>query len=278
MKKYSIYALLFVITLIFSNCEEQENIQFDSINGQTLVKFTSSAATLAVQPTGISTQEILVEVSTLSDTDRTITLEVDEASTTATSNQYVITDIVIPAGAYSGSGSITGIYDNIPNSGSVTLAVEITGISNTDNPAIDNPIFTLTLERFCPLDVQDFLGTYTALGSFNDPDNLTARPDIVITAGPVANTIRLTNVHANGRQMVLEMDYSDVTAPKLINRSFEFGAVFQTTPNYTIFRDQDQANNTFNTCQSTITLRFYRTTNGTGVTSGGEYNYILTKQ
>lgn len=278
MRKLIFRSLVLVGLLALSSCEENENPIFDNVNGQTMLRFVTTSSTLPVEPTGVTSQELTVHVTTVSDTDRTVTLEVD-ASSTATSNQYSINDIVIPAGEYVGTGSIVGNYANLPTSGAVTLVVNMTGISGQTTHQED-ATYTLTLERFCPLVIADFYGTYTQYRSFNDPGNEQLTGNLTASAGPVANTLLLSDLYAGGRQAVIELDYSNPASPVVTHRSFEFGAVFatfaSTGPLYTYALASDQPNNTFNTCNKTISLNFFRT-NGPN-NYGGEYVVLLEKQ
>lgn len=278
MKKIIFRTLLLVAFISLSSCEENENPVFDNVNGQTMLRFVTSSATLPVEPTGVTSQDIEVHVTTVSDSDRTVTLEVD-ASSTATTDQYTINDIVIPAGQYSGTGSIIGNYANLPSSGSVALVVKMTGVSGGTSTQ-ENATYTLTLERFCPLVIADFYGTYNQARSFNNFGNETATGDATISAGPAAGTLLINNLYASGRQAVIELDYSNPTSPAVIYRSQEFGAVFatfsSTGPLYTYGKAEDAANNTFNTCNKTINLNFFRTNGPSNY--GGEYGIVLVKQ
>lgn len=157
MKKLIFRTLLLVGLISLNSCEENTNPQFDNVNGQTMIRFASTSATMPVEPTGVTSQDLVVHVTTVSTSDRTISLEVDAAST-ATSSQYTINDIVIPAGEYVGTGSIIGNYASLPAVGSVELIMNMTAISGGASVQ-ENATFTLTLERFCPLVIADFYGT-----------------------------------------------------------------------------------------------------------------------
>jgi hypothetical protein len=278
MKKLIFRTLLLVGLISLNSCEENTNPQFDNVNGQTMVRFVSTSATLPVEPTGVTAQELQVHATTVSDSDRTVTLEID-ATSTATSTQYSITDIIIPAGEYVGIGSIIGNYANLPASGSVALVVKLTGISGGDSFQ-ENATYTLTLERFCPLVIADFYGTYNQARSFNDFGNETATGDATISAGPAAGTLLISNLYASGRSGVIELDFSNHASPAVIYRSEEIGSVFatfaSTGPLYTYGKAEDAANNNFNTCTKVINLNFFRT-NGTSNYTG-EYGIVLVKQ
>ena len=279
MKKHLLYAFLVATSLVFYSCEEQENITFDNVNGQTMVQFTGNAVTLPVEPTGVSSTDITVTVTTVSNQDRTLSLEID-ASSTATANQYSLTDIIIPAGEYSGTGQLTGNYANIPATGQVSVVINLTGIQGATTTQ-SNAVYTVLLERFCPLVITDFYGTYAQLGGF-DGAAPGARVDATVSAGPVPGTLRIDDLYSSGRGAVIELDYSDTANPRVIHRSEEFGVVFQVAGlgnTYTedVLGDVDK--NIFSPCNNEIRLFFYRRIQQPdGRYYGGSYEVILTKR
>ncbi len=152
-----IYCIFFTLTLItFVSCGEQDNVTFDG--GQTLIQFSNTETALAVEPTGVTSYEIQVEVTTISNTDRTVTTSIDSEST-AVANQYTISNIVIPAGEYTGTGEIVGNYSNLPAQGEVNLIVSLTGIDgNQSIVGNGKDKLTVTMSRFCPFDIDSFVG------------------------------------------------------------------------------------------------------------------------
>ncbi|WP_036156419.1 hypothetical protein [Maribacter forsetii] len=75
MKKY---ILIIAVLFAFVSCEE-ENIVFDSENGQTFANFSESSI-LVPTPAEGATTTVDVFVTTKADSDRTISLEVDPSS------------------------------------------------------------------------------------------------------------------------------------------------------------------------------------------------------
>ncbi|GAB7257079.1 hypothetical protein [Polaribacter sp. OB-PA-B3] len=144
--------LTLIVTTLFTSCEEQENVQYDVVNGQTFVQFSSTSAAIPVKENEASTANVNIEVTTVSDQDRTINVSIDESSTAA-ANAYQINSIVIPAGEFTATASITGVYENVPLSGSVDLVLNITGIEGQE-ATIGNGTLTVSLERFCPSDLE----------------------------------------------------------------------------------------------------------------------------
>lgn len=280
MKKIKLLSLfLFTTIALFISCSEQENVTYDPVNGQTLVNFKGSSATIPVDVSKVSSTTVTIEVSSVSNTDRKLSLSVDNSST-ASADQYILTDFIVPAGQYISTGTVTGVYDKLPTLGAVKLVLKLTGIENSE-ASIDRDTYTVSLERFCELDVSSFLGTYSAIGSFN------AGPtgpigDVTVTAGPVPGTLRLSNLYGAGRSALIELDFSKPASPLVKHRSEEFGVVFAVLPLGNTFTEDiiaDPAHNTFNTCSNEIKLSFNRRiAQPDGRFYGGTYLVVMTKK
>jgi len=183
-KILKIAILAFVVA--FTGCEQQENIQFDGSTAQTLAKFTGTTVTLPVRESTTSTVDIMVEVTSVSNVDRTIDVSVASTSN-ATPDQYSISEFIIPAGEYIGTGTITGVYNPLPAVGEVVLNLKLDGVSGDDTNVIENDEFIVKLSRFCDFDINTFIGTYSA-GTYN----------VIATQGPEANTLILSNIENRG--------------------------------------------------------------------------------
>ena len=158
--KNTINKLLIILLVVgLAGCEADPVI-YDAVNGQTLVSFKSSSGTLPVPLEG-SSFKIPVEVSTVSDMDRTINVSVD-ASSTAGSAEYTINSAtaVIPAGSYSGFVEVVGNFDEIPDSVITNLVLNLNGIEGTD-AVLGRTQFNLSLLRKCDSNL-DVAFTYVA--------------------------------------------------------------------------------------------------------------------
>lgn len=155
MKRFSIIALFLSLGLFFTGCEENKNPIFDSVNGQTMSQFVGSAANQAVISDGTAYTDITVYVTTASTSDRTIDV-VAGANTTASANQYTISNLVIPAGAYEGTVRVAGNYATLPiNNSSVILELNLTGIAGSG--VVQNGTYTVSMFRFCPIPAGDYV-------------------------------------------------------------------------------------------------------------------------
>ena len=278
MKKIKLLSLfLFTTVLLFINCSEQENKTYDSVNGQTLLNFKGTSAGIPVDISKVSSITLTVEVSSVSNTDRKLSISIDNSST-ASADQYVLSDVIVPAGQYIGTGTVTGVYAKLPALGAVKLVLKLTGIENSE-AKVDIDTYTVSMERFCDLDLSSFLGTYSAIGSYNGAA-FSPIPDVTVTAGPEAGTFKLTNLFAAGRSSMIELDFSDIKNPLVVHRSFEFLTLFSVSLGFNTYTDDyyaEPGTNTFNTCSNEIKLSFYRRIPD-GRYFNGEYLVVMTKK
>lgn len=160
--RFSVIALIFT-TIV--GCEE-ELLIYDADNGQTLINFANSSATLPVPEDGAS-YIVRVESSTRSDQDRAIQISVDSSST-AEPAEYTIdqSTLVIPAGEFIGEVKITGNFDEIPDLTTTTVVLNLDGI---DGEALVGPRSTFTLSMFKKCD-SELEGVYTAVSAGESTD------------------------------------------------------------------------------------------------------------
>lgn len=171
MKKY-LYILFASLTLLTS-CEE-DVVVYDGENGQTYTRFASSTIDLPVVFDSSADIEIPVQVSTVSDTDRTVTVNVvtTGADNEATPEQYSVGNTVtIPANSYEGTLPFTGIDAGIEIGETKTVTLEITDISGAENATFDTfSTTTVSMFQVCPVESDFFIGDYqittTATGIF----------------------------------------------------------------------------------------------------------------
>lgn len=153
--KYTIFILFIGL---FSNCEEDKVIYDGS---KQLAAFVSTSGSLAVAPTGVSSISIPVDISTLSTTDRPISVTIDPTSTALVS-QYTIdpASLVIRAGSYNGKIVVTGNFANLVVGQTVKLILNLT---NVDQAPLETnkKKYELSIFKSCPLvDASIFNGNY----------------------------------------------------------------------------------------------------------------------
>ena len=156
MKKI-IISFLLVVTVILQSCELTQSPIYDG--SQTLAYFPESSAILEVLINETGEITIPVNASTLSTSDRTVTVTVNPDGTSAAAGQYAFNGAVtIPANSYFGSFTLTGIDDGLTTSG-VTLSLQIDGI---DDGGVGSPrTIDITIVEICPIDPTFATGDYT---------------------------------------------------------------------------------------------------------------------
>lgn len=160
-----LFTMLLAFSLITSCDQDSELIEFDTVNGQTLAQFNSSSLVLATPEEGF-TVDVEILVTTQSPSDRSITIEID-ASSTATTDQYNISNLTIPAGTFIGTMIVSANFNALPEVGSSFLTVNLLDIENSD-AVIEKGSVTFEFFRKCPLVLSEFAGTYSGTGSWSE--------------------------------------------------------------------------------------------------------------
>jgi len=153
MKNYIIKISFLMLTLVALIGCEDERVVFDT--NQTLVSLTSSNALFATPEEGL-TVDFIVNVSAKSDANRAIQIEIGQSST-ATTDQYAISDLVIPAGSFSGTIKVTSNFNALPEMGSSFLTVNITGVENTNEVSFGTKTLNLEFFRLCSVPTGDYI-------------------------------------------------------------------------------------------------------------------------
>ena len=157
MKKL-IIPFLAVMTLVFTSCDPTESPIYDG--SQTLAYFDGSGATLEVEITSTGSITVPVNVSTLSSTDRTVTVSVNAGSTTADAAQYSFNpSVTIPANTYFGSFELTGIDAAGLTTSGVTLSLQIDAVDGGSGSPRN---YAVNILLICPIDATFAVGDYTA--------------------------------------------------------------------------------------------------------------------
>lgn len=155
MKK--IVYLLAAVALL-SACDPHENPIYDNVNGGTYLAFSRGSLDVPVDiDTGnfSRAQEITVNVSTISDTDRTYSVSVDEESSTVDPSNYQLPQTVtIPANSYNGTFTI-GFQDATLETTAELLVLELDGA----DASFDTPL-NLNVFQVCPIPATYMTGAY----------------------------------------------------------------------------------------------------------------------
>jgi uncharacterized membrane protein len=147
---------LALATLLVS-CEDYENPIYDNVNGNTLVSFSATSYDLAIVIDATGTLEVPVNVSTVSTTDRSFNITVDEDATTALAGSYSVpTSVTIPAGSYTGNLTVTGT----DIAGVDTTALSLVLMIGDGANFASGPDATLNVFQVCPIPDDYLVGTY----------------------------------------------------------------------------------------------------------------------
>lgn len=173
MKKYSLF-MIFILLLV--SCEE-DLVVFDNENGQTAVSFGTTAYNLSVPEEG-AIIEVPVNVTTLSGTDRTFNVSVDDSSTGDAAN-YSIGELTIPANSYNSILNIALNFDPLEDGEVYSLNL------NLDSPTGGSSFSdSVTIEYFKVIVCNDVLVTInTDLYGEETSWEITDDSDAVVATG-----------------------------------------------------------------------------------------------
>ncbi len=191
----SISAIIFAFVLVTVGCKKQETTIPPS-----LAEFTTSTNTASyfIPNDPNSTYKIPVGFTTASANARTVTYTVTSPTGAAAGSQYTIVSsgsVTIPAGKTVDSISVKGLFAGYPTGRRDTLIFKITG--GDGQPASWSNTFNLVLQKFCPVSLPVFTGTYIA----QDYDATTNLPDgsaYTLSITPGTATGNTGNVSVSG--------------------------------------------------------------------------------
>lgn len=187
MKKYALMMVLSILGFTINSCGDEEIVVFNAENGQTYVKFNRTIIDLPIVFDSSADIEIAVDVSTVADTDRTVTVNVVSTGgdAEATPDQFTVASTVtIPAGEYNGMLAFTGIDAGIEIGETRTVTLEIAGIdgdANASTASLEALPTTVNLFQVCPVEEDFFIGDYLLTTTANGIFGTTVFPQEVVT-------------------------------------------------------------------------------------------------
>lgn len=149
-------SLLLAFILIFNACEEDKDQWM--YDGPALASFpNATTGDFFIEDKADASFTVDVALNTVSGSERTINVTVNEDLSTAVEGTHFTmpSTVTIPANQVIGELSISGKYADLPNV-PLTLVIEIEGENSAD---YDNQ-FVLSLYKFVPFDLQNFVGTF----------------------------------------------------------------------------------------------------------------------
>lgn len=229
------------------SCEDIDEKGF--YEGPELVSFTDgTSASYFVQETNDPGFDIQVGFTTTSNVARTVNFSISGDATEGQQFNLASASITVPAGSTLGTLTVNGIYTGF--TGQVdTLILALTGT----NVAHFDSIYTLIMQRYCPFNVDDFIGDWTAYEQSDyeadpyDPYTVTfsANPnggDTLVTSDiwpyyPIKVTFDASNP-ANF--------FWNIPDQFLVDNLFGYGEA----------RIQDLAPGSFSSCDQTMNIRY----------------------
>lgn len=161
MKK--IFAILSLI-LVLSSCDDTEPARFGG--EQTLVYFPQSTANLDVVIDDVGELQLQINTTTLSDSDRTVTVEIVNEDLDGDGNPETTVDpenfdlpsntATIPAGEFFGFITIKGI----DNSVETTPELLVLRITDAQGAIINDAPVEVRVRQICPIPEGSFTGPY----------------------------------------------------------------------------------------------------------------------
>lgn len=150
MKKYVVFIVAAICSTLIS-CDD-ERVIFDPVNGQTGLSFGTTSYNVSVPQEGL-TLEIPVNITTISNTERTFDVMVDNSSIGGSAN-YSLGTVTVPANAFNGVLEVNLNFDPLLDGDVYSLILQLevpeSGVVYDD---------TVTIEYFKEIVCNDFLVT-----------------------------------------------------------------------------------------------------------------------
>ncbi len=155
MKKISIKLLsIFAVVLMLNGCGEADPILY---SGPTFVSFTDGILGDYFVQSDNTPFPIQVGIPAPVNADLTANIEVLYSSGTLGTHYDVPSSVTIPSGSVTADLLVDGIFANLSGRKD-TLVLQLVSADT----ASFNTVYTLYLQQFCPFDVNDFVGAWTA--------------------------------------------------------------------------------------------------------------------
>ena len=155
MKKITIKLLsLFAVALLLNGCSEEDPILY---SGPTFVSFTDGILGDYFVQADNTPYPVQVGIPAPLDNALSVNINVLYASGTAGTHYDVPASVSIPAGSVTADINVEGYFENLSGRKD-TLVFELVSADT----ASFNTLYTLYIQQFCPFDVNDFVGAWTA--------------------------------------------------------------------------------------------------------------------
>ncbi len=193
--------LKFIVTCLaligFLACDQEDapfNRVYDSVNGQSLVSFLGSSSDLSVVINETGSVDVLIEVSTASDSERTISISLDASSTANPENYTISTNsVVIPANEYVAMFTINGI-DNSVETAAESIVINID--STSFESILGSTQHTVSIFQVCPVPSDFFVGSYLIEQMTPQVDGYSLSHESIVEVTATEETVRSFDTEA----------------------------------------------------------------------------------
>jgi hypothetical protein len=159
MKKIIYILIIGLLFGIYSCKEDKDRLLYDGPNYVSFIAKTSSYVALDEQ---INAFPVKLGVTTSSKTDRQYTIEINTSTSTAVEGQHFEISsktVTIPAGSFVGEVIVTPHFDALPET-DLTLNFKLVAQDTAQYSIMSH---SMKISKFCPLTIDDFVGTFSAV-------------------------------------------------------------------------------------------------------------------
>jgi hypothetical protein len=153
MKNYKIILLLLSVVVLSVSCDKDDansDTVYDNVNGQLGLGFTAPESPTIIVPVDDITVEAEFAVTTLSTSERSFDVSVNNELTDGAAADYTLGTINIPANSYTGSLSVTfSNFNNLPDLVVQKLVVDVTTPANAAVVGFDSYTFNYLKYIIC---------------------------------------------------------------------------------------------------------------------------------
>ena len=169
--------LILAVSTVFVSCDE-EIVQFDNINGQTLVKFDEpNIKSLPIEINNNGSVDLVLSLSTIATVDRTISISLVSSEIPDSDFDFNST-ITVSAGEYTGIFTVSAVDNGLVVGEDYELVFSLDNIEGSgDNVTFQNDTQTISASIFCPIPSDFMVGEYeiedinAAIGPGNGTQN-----------------------------------------------------------------------------------------------------------
>lgn len=159
MKKYlKLLVGLCSFSLLLMACSNE-----DEFVPPNFVTFETDEMSFTVNEGSSGSFDVTLYTANLSGEDRTFTINVDESSTLDPAAYELPSTVVVPANTNEATFTVNISDNEISNTGE-TLVLKIEKEENLD---LGSPL-TVNVSKFCPVDIEDYVGSFTGTGSWSE--------------------------------------------------------------------------------------------------------------